>query len=311
MRALVLGGTQFISQAVAVGLIARGCETSILTRGLRDVAYTGLAGRYRADRKDAASMEQVRGERFDAVFDCSGYEARDVRVVLDALRPDGETSYVFLSSGAVYLPSDNAVAEDAPRGENGVWGAYGAGKLEAENALVREQRRRGFSLSIVRPAYVYGPGNNLYRESYLFERIARGEPVPVPDGKALTQFAYIDDVVRLLLGLPGAHDGVEAFNCAYPDPVDWEMLVGAAGAAVGVEPRIKRVDCAGRMDARTFFPFRDCTYLLDTAKAERFGLKQPSVELEEGMRRAYAWCCCNRTPCPDAKMVNIEVALAL
>ena len=32
MRALVLGGTQFISQAVAVGLIARGCETSILTR---------------------------------------------------------------------------------------------------------------------------------------------------------------------------------------------------------------------------------------------------------------------------------------
>lgn len=311
MRALVLGGTQFISQAVAVELIARGCETTILTRGFREVTYSGLAGRYRADRKDAASMSQLRGACFDAVFDCSGYDEIDVRTVMDALLPDEKTAYVFLSSGAAYLPASGAVPEDAPRGESDVWGAYGAGKLRAENALVQEQGRRGFALSIVRPAYVYGPGNNLYRESYFFERIARGACVPIPGGAAMTQFVYVDDVVRLLLDVPGAHTGVEAFNCAYPDPVDWQMLVGVAGTAMGIEPYIERIDYRGHMDPRSFFPFRDCTYVLDVSKVVRCGLVRPRVDLEEGMRRAYAWWCGNRPPHADAKMTNVEAALTL
>lgn len=309
MRVLVLGGTQFVGRAVAEGLIARGWDVSILTRGRLPVAYGGLVRHYRADRRDPASLRELAGERFDAVVDVSAYTAADVAPVLDTLRLDG-ARYVLVSSGAVYAPSDAARAEDAPTGENEVWGAYGLGKLEAERLLVAERPQRGCSLTILRPAYFYGPGNNLYREAYLFDRLECGHPVPVPVGGALTQFLHIDDFVRLVVSVLEAEPWeAEAFNCAHPEPVGWGDLVRAAAAAAGVEPRIVPVDYRGAMEAREFFPFRDQTYLLDTGKATRFGLAQPSVALAEGMRSAYAWYCRERPRLADPKMTRVGEAL--
>lgn len=312
MNALVLGGTQFVGRALARELVARGHEVTLLTRGRLPVDYAGVRRHVRADRRDATGLAPLSSERFDAVFDVSAYTADDVRPVLDALRLDEGSSYVLVSSGAVYAPSDEPLAEDAPRGESAVWGSYGAGKLEAENLLIGEQRRCGFSLSIVRPAYIYGPGNNLYREAYLFDRLVQGGVVPMPEGGACTQFAFIEDVVDQLIAMAQrAGGGAEAFNCAHPDLVDWRTLVEAAAAAVGVEPRCKEVAHRGRLEARSFFPFRDCTYLLEVGKAEAFGLGVPKTSLLDGMRQSFDWY---RAACPaiaDAKMTRIEEALAL
>lgn len=311
MNVLVLGGTQFVGRALAKGLIARGHEVSILTRGLRPVEYDGVRRHYLADRRDATSLRPLSGGRFDAVFDVSVYGAEDVRPVLEALRLDEGSRYVLVSTGAVYLPSEEPLAEDAPKGESAVWGAYGKGKLEAENLLVEAQARQGFALSIVRPAYIYGPGNNLYREAYLFDRLEKGEVIPVPEGGASTQFVFIEDVADQLIGMAGrSGGGVEAFNCAYPDPVDWATLVQTAATAVGVEPRIKVVAHRSRMEARSFFPFRDCTYLLDTTKTTACGL-EAKISLIEGMRATYDWYCQTRPMLSDPKMTKTEEALAL
>ena len=309
MRVLVLGGTQFVGRAVAEGLIACGWDVSILTRGRLPVGYSGLERRFVADRRDTASLGVLRGERFDAVVDVSAYTAADVAPVLDSLRLDG-ARYVLVSSGAVYAPSDAARAEDAPTGENEVWGAYGLGKLEAERLLVAERPQRGYSLTILRPAYLYGPGNNLYREAYLFDRLERGHPVPVPAGGALMRFLHIDDFVRLVVSVLEAEPWeAEAFNCAHPEPVGWGDLVRAAAAATDVEPRIVPVDYRGAMEAREFFPFRDQAYLLDAGKATRFGLAQARIGLAEGMRSAYAWYCRERPRLADPKMTRVGEAL--
>lgn len=294
---------------MAEGLIARGWDVSILTRGRLSVGYSGLERRFVADRRDTASLGVLRGERFDAVVDVSAYTAADVAPVLDSLRLDG-ARYVLVSSGAVCAPSDAARAEDAPTGENEVWGAYGLGKLEAERLLVVERPQRGYSLTILRPAYLYGPGNNLYREAYLFDRLERGHPVPVPAGGALTQFLHIDDFARLVVSVLEAEPWeAEAFNCAHPEPVGWGDLVRAAAAATDVEPRIVPVDYRGAMEAREFFPFRDQAYLLDAGKATRFGLAQARIGLAEGMRSAYAWYCRERPRLADPKMTRVGEAL--
>lgn len=312
MNILVLGGTQFVSRALATELIARGHDVSILTRGRRSVSYEGIKQHFIADRRDLESLRQLQDCRFDAVFDVSGYCPDDVRGVLGALRLDDRTKYVFLSSGAVYLPSEAPVVEEAPKGKNENWGAYGLDKLEAEELLVRSQPERGYSLSIVRPAYVYGPGNNLYREAYLFDRILRRQPVPIPDGCAKTQFVFIADLVAMLIDLLQIDAGkIEAFNYTNPEPIDWETLVRTAACAAGVEPRIKKVAYRGRMEARDFFPFRDCTYLLDTGKAERFGLVPPKTSLREGLEQSYAWYRKQRPKLFDGKMAKIEAALLL
>lgn len=310
MRVLVLGGTRFISQAAAVVLIARSHEVVILTRGRLPVTFEGLSERIVADRTEAEGMRQLRGRVFDAVIDCSGYVAKDVAGVLEALRPKAGTHYVFLSSGAVYCPSDVPVTEDAPKGENENWGPYGLGKLAAERLLEGERDRLGFKLSIVRPAYVYGPGNNLYREAFLFDRIERGLPIPIPAGGSRTQFVFIDDLVDALARLSERGEGAGALNCVYPQPASWTELVQTAGAAMGREPRIVPVDYRGCMQAREFFPFRDCTYLLDGRKAERLGLGLPQTGLAAGMRRAYEWWQRERPSLSDAKMTRVEEALA-
>ena len=310
MRVLVLGGTQFVGRAVAEGLIARSWDVSILTRGRLPVEYGGLIRHYRADRCDPASLWKLSRERFDAVVDVSAYTAADAVSLLPALNLDEGTRYVLVSSGAVYLPSGAPLAEDAPRGRNEVWGAYGQGKLEVERLLAGEQAKLGFALTILRPAYLYGPGNNLYREAYLFDRLERGLAVPVPAGGARTQFLHIDDFARLVASVLGAKPwGAEAFNCAHPEAVGWDRLVRAAAAAVGVEPCIAPVEAGNDLEAREFFPFRDQTYLLDVGKAARFGLTQPSVALAEGMRSAYTWYRRERPCLADPKMARIEEAL--
>ncbi|WP_139652389.1 NAD-dependent epimerase/dehydratase family protein [Raoultibacter phocaeensis] len=312
MNVLVLGGTQFVSRALAIRLIACEHEVTILTRGIAPVDYEGAIRHVRADRTDAASLRQMRGMRFDAVFDVSGYSVRDIAPVLESLALDERTKYVFLSSGAVYRTSDEPMAEDAPKGENEIWGAYGSGKLAAEELLCAQQSRRGFPLAIIRPAYIYGPGNNLYREAYLFDRLERGAAIPIPKGAARTQFVHIDDLVRMLEGLPRLDwRGAEALNYTHPVTIGWEHLVASAAAAVGVEPRSAAVDYRGKLDAREFFPFRDCTYLLDTAKAERFGLALPEVGLAKGLEEAYAWYRRARPTLHDAKMTEVEAALSL
>lgn len=312
MRVLVLGGTQFVGRAVTEELVARGWDVSILTRGIRPSAPAGIGRWYRADRRDASGWGALAGERFDAVVDVSAYAAADVEPVLDALRFDDGARYVLVSSGAVYRPSDRPLAEDAPTGENEHWGPYGLGKLEAERLLVDRQPRCCYALSIVRPAYLYGPGNNLFREAYLFDRLERGLPVPVPSGGTRTQFALIDDAARMLAALAEpVRWSVEAFNCAHPEAIGWDALVRAAARAAGVEPRIAHVGCSDALEARSFFPFRDCTYLLDVRKAARFGLPSPQTALEEGMGRAYAWYRERRPALSDPKMDRIEEALRL
>lgn len=311
MKALVLGGTQFVSRALAMELIAAGHEVSILTRGQRPVDYRGLSEHIVADRKDPSSMRCLRGRTFDAVWDVSGYDAADAQGVLDALLPAEGTRYVFVSSGAVYRPSDAPVGEDAPTGGNEHWGAYGLDKLAAEELLARRQRQEGFDLAVVRPAYVYGPGNNLYREAFFFDRIAAGRAVPVPRGGTTAQFVFIADLVRMLVSLATCpFRGYEAFNCAYPEAVGWKELVRAAAAAVGGEVRLKEVDCRGSFEARSFFPFRDCTYLLDAGKAKRWGLEAPSTALREGMRASCAWYRLARPRLSDPKMTRGDAVLA-
>lgn len=310
MRVLVLGGTQFVGQAVAGELVARGWDVSILTRGILPSTVSGIGRWCRADRRDASGWGALAGERFDAVVDVSAYTAADVEPVLDALRFDDGARYVLVSSGAVYRPSDRPLAEDAPAGENVHWGPYGLGKLEAERLLLDRQSRCGYALSIVRPAYLYGPGNNLLREAYLFDRLEKRLPVPVPSGSTRTQFAIVDEAARMVASLAEPVCwSAEAFNCAHPEPVGWDDLVRAAARAVGVEPHIAHVRCSDALEARSFFPFRDCSYVLDVRKAAKFGLPSPRTALEEGMVRTYAWYRERRPILCDPKMTRIEEAL--
>ncbi len=56
--------------------------------------------------------------------------------------------------------------EDTPLAENKFWGKYGTDKIEAEKALLHRKP----SAYVLRPPYLYGPMNDLYREAFAFDR---------------------------------------------------------------------------------------------------------------------------------------------
>ena len=78
---------------------------------------------------------------------------------------------------------------------NAFTGFYSMGKAEAEDALLE----RVPNAYILRPAYLYGPMNNLYREAFVFDCAKVGRKFYLPeDGEMKLQFFHVRDLCGLM-----------------------------------------------------------------------------------------------------------------
>ncbi|MHA6779921.1 NAD-dependent epimerase/dehydratase family protein [Pseudonocardia saturnea] len=181
---LVLGGTRFLSRAVAAAALARGHEVTCVARGESGPVPSG-ARLVVADRDVPGSLEPLRGQRFDAVVDVATMSfpwVRDALAVIDA------GHWTFVSTINVYADSVTpGQGVDAPlldplhegstptpdRDPN----AYGAIKVASENAV----RARHPDALVVRAGLICGPGDRSDRFGYWPQRFARGGRAVVPD----------------------------------------------------------------------------------------------------------------------------------
>ncbi|WZY00015.1 NAD-dependent epimerase/dehydratase family protein [Bacillus sp. FSL W7-1360] len=289
---LVLGGTAFVGRAVLEALIASGYMVDFVTRGQRKVDVTGYRTHHICDRTDEQALSEcIAGVHYDYVFDISAYTRHDIEVVLHVIETSKLQRYVFLSSGAVYLPSQQLLHEHSLRGANPHWGRYGLDKREAEDVLF--ENKYNVPVTIFRPPYIYGEGNELYRESYFFQQVEKGEAIPYPATDKRVQFVHIDDVVRMMLAaVTNEQAENEAYHLAHPEEVTWEKLVRTCTRCAG-ETQLLPVSVEEmallQVTAKQFFPFRDVMYKMCTDKLREHGLPQPRIGLEEGLRRSYDW----------------------
>jgi nucleoside-diphosphate-sugar epimerase len=312
IKILVMGGTEFVSSSMARHLISKGYEVDVFTRGIKPIRYEGVRRHLKGDRKSIEDLKaNIGSEKYDYVFDISAYVREDVEKLTDVLDRENLKRYIFCSSGTVYLPSDEIVTEDFIKGENINWGAYGLGKKEAEDYLFKLWEEEKFPVTAFRPTYIYGEGNNLYREIHLFNRISKGLDVPIPDGDKKNQFVYITDVVRIFESAIYTDKSLgQAYNVTHPQIVTWEKMVQAAMDAVNVQVNIKKVD-SKREDVKLweYFNFRNINYLLNTEKAENDGLHVPQIDLSKGMKLAYKWYCEARPETTNPRMSKVDFVL--
>ena len=115
-------------------------------------------------------------------------------MLLDAL--GGCDQYLLISSSAVY--PENApqpFMEETPLGANQYWGTYGTNKIAAEQAL----QKRKPDAYILRPPYLYGPMNNIYREAFVFDCALQGHSFYIPQNDTMKlQFFHIHDLCRFI-----------------------------------------------------------------------------------------------------------------
>lgn len=242
-RVLVLGGTRFIGRHLVEALLSVGCDVTCAHRGHQDPFGTAVR-HVHFDRNDHAEVQAaLDGERYDIVYEHSyvhpkGTRAEDVEAVLDAVG-GAARRYVFTSSFAVY-PVGAEVDEESPYAARD--DPFCRDKVASERLLKERARLEGLPLTTVRPAFVFGPHNRGYQEAFFWDRLAMGRQIVLPDdGSTPMQFAYVEDVARLLC-LVADHPAAvgEAFNVAYPVTTQ-RGWVEALARAAGVEARMAAV----------------------------------------------------------------------
>ena len=142
------------------------------------------------------------------------------RRVAEAVAAQDGTALVFASSLNVYgRDAAGEVDVDRPYGEQGDLAHLS--KVYGELCLTLYARRFRFSLATVRLGIVYGssPVEHAREESQTvvdkFRRLAAaGQPLPLDDGgRATIGVAHVDDVARIMLGLP-RRDEIDVSNVA-------------------------------------------------------------------------------------------------
>lgn len=276
MKILVTGGTVFASRFTAE-YFAREHEVYVLNRNTRPQS-TGVT-LINADRH--ALGDFLKALEFDAVIDVTAYNEIDVTDLLNAL--GNFKNYVLISSSAVYpetLPQP--FREDMAVGSNSVWGDYGTNKIAAEKYLTE----RVPNAYIIRPPYLYGMMNNLYREAFVFECAERDMPFFVPNGGEMPlQFFDIEDMCRFIEILLEKQPEQRVFNVGNPDTVTVCEWVKLCYGVLGKKPEIRNV--LFRINQREYFPFYDYAYRLDVSAMNEL---MPEVKLlETGLAQSYEW----------------------
>jgi 2'-hydroxyisoflavone reductase len=229
---LVLGGTGFLGPHQVEYALARGHHLTLFNRGHKDAAtiYGNRVEVLIGDRdvKTSPGLAALEGtRRWDAVIDNSGYLPRHVRDSAQLLK-GRVRRYLFVSSVAVYEGIEPVCVETSPlrslsNPENEQLTGQSYGEMKAEgDRIVRELY--GGAATIVRPAYVVGPGDETDRFTYWVARAAEGGVMvgPRADARDL-QTVDVRDLcpwtVRLI-----EHDTSGIFNAAAP-PVPWNRVL--------------------------------------------------------------------------------------
>jgi 2'-hydroxyisoflavone reductase len=189
---LILGGTRFIGVEMTELALKRGHEVTFFNRGRTNTDLFPAVERIKGDRN--GEIDGLRGRKWDAVIDTSGYFPRAVKLTAELLAP-AVSQYVFVSSISVYpdfkAPRDETSAvgtlkdETTEKVDNDT---YGPLKALAEKAAEAAMPGR---VTVIRPGLIVGPHDSTDRFTYWPARAARGGDLLAP-GNATDGIQIID-----------------------------------------------------------------------------------------------------------------------
>lgn len=275
-KILVTGGTAFVSRYTAEYFRDLGDEVYVLNRGSKPQSK-GVT-HIKADRRNLGDV--LKKSSFDAVLDVTAYTKEDVLSLLEGLGDFGE--YILVSSSAVYPEtSQMPCKEEAKLGRNKFWGDYGTNKIEAETAL-KEKVPKAY---ILRPPYLYGAMENVYREPFVFDSAEAQRVFVLPYEKLSLQFFHVRDLCRFMDILLSRKPEDRIYNVGNTESVSAEKWVNLCYEAAGKQAVCKRAP-EGHF-IRSYFPFVDYNYSLDVSKMS--ALMSDTIPLSEGLIDSYMW----------------------
>ncbi len=293
MRIAVVGGSGFVGRHVVRGFLSAGASVMNLDRRIPPFLAEGerhlsvdlcrdleLEAAARSAPVDAVVwLAAVRKGRIPSV-DEGALEDLSVMVeaplrYLSALEP-APTSFVYLSSIQVYgLPRRLPVDESHPTEPVS---SYGVAKLSGETGLGIACRDREIPLTLLRPSFIYGPGQHKENAIAKFvESLRRDQPPRVfGSGGGIRDDVFVGDVARAVeLAVEKRAEGV--FNVAGGRP---RTILEVAETACRVSGKAIRPILVEEPSVWT-----DRWFTVDRARLE-LGF-EATTPLDEGLRAMF------------------------
>jgi nucleoside-diphosphate-sugar epimerase len=306
VRALVIGGTGFISAATVAELAAQGHEVACFHRGDRMADLPPGVERFLGDRRRITDKkERLRGWRPDVVVDCVAFNEADAITLIDTFRGIAQR-LVVLSSLDVYrafgrftlaepgpreplpLGEDTPLRasrfprrEDATKREDVEWDYD---KIPVEQLVLADD---ALPSTVLRLPMVFGPGDHRRRRvAQYLDRMRAANVIDLDPTFASWRWTrcYVDDVARaIVLAATAPNAPGRMYNVGEESPLsegDWVRAIGRAAGWNGT------VTTNGRRDASADFTQH---LVLDTARIRAELGWVPRVGLDEALAASIAW----------------------
>lgn len=276
-KILITGGTTFVSKYAAEYFAGQEYEVYVLNRNSKpQVKGVRLieGDRHNLDR-------ELRDIHFDIVADITAYNAEDIIDLYDALGSFDQ--YIMISSSAVYIEDGiQPFKEDSAKGLNKYWGKYGTDKIEAEKRLLESVP----NAYILRPPYLYGPMNNVYREAFVFDCAKADRKFYLPkDGGMKLQFFHVKDLCKVMQAIIETKPSEHIMNVGNARPISIKDWVTKCYACFNKVPSF--VNVYEDIEQRNYFSFYNYEYYLDVQK--QIEIYPDTISLDEGLKESAKW----------------------
>jgi nucleoside-diphosphate-sugar epimerase len=301
-------------------LVAPGLNSSALRE------LSGLVETTEGDLRDPDAVSDFLGDAAGAtLFHCAGLvHPRGRTRELFSVNVDGTRNLLQAAENArvrraVVVSSNSPFGLNANRDDYfdeqspyNPYMSYGRSKMLMEKVVHTYQERGKMETVILRPTWFYGP-DQPPRQTRFFQMIRRGRAPIVGSGENRRSLAYVDSVCQALLlceRTPTANG--QAYWIADRRPYTMNEIVDTVERLMEQEFGLTVAHKRMRVPSVTGDVARLCDKLIQSlgfyhqeihvlsemngtiacsiAKAERELGYEPTIELEEGMRRSLAWC---------------------
>ncbi len=202
----------------------------------------------------------------------------------EAAAANGVKKIIFSSSlfayGRMTLPNFKETELPVPMT------VYGISKLVGEQFLAHFMQKYGLNYNVLRIFFTYGPrqfSGMGYKSVVVknFERILRNEPpILFGDGKQVLDYSYIDDVISVIINAIESDCSGEVFNVGSSIPTSINQLTDTM------------LKVSGKSLNPIYYPAdetKDTYRVADISKMKEILNFQPTVSLEDGLRKTYDW----------------------